>query len=220
MDFFTSHSQSINQRYVESFSSMRTGILLLLIGSLMISIAFIGFLISILIPGLSLYRTPVITDEILLLLGILGVLSITGSIISIIGLFSKLMPGVSKLAEIDSRFSTASTLIKIGYITGFILLIIGFALLIVIIGIFIILIGAIFVLIGEIGFIVLCFNLNDAERDSLYLTAGILFILGLFIFILSIIGWILLYMALGHSIDKRSKQPSSFLYTPTPPPPI
>ncbi|MFN3268088.1 MAG: DUF973 family protein, partial [Zestosphaera sp.] len=144
------------------------------------------------------------------------ILIIIGGIIALIGLFSRFIPGVRDLANANPKFSTASTLIRIGYIWGLILLIIGLILAIFIIGIPILLVGAILLLIGLIGTIVLCFKLKDVYQNSLYLVAGIFFILYIFITmsrILSvftaipeIIGWILIYIALGDTIRKLQTQ--------------
>jgi len=76
-------------------------------------------------------------------------------------------------------------------------------------GVFVILIGAVFILIGFIGVIILCFKLNDVYSNTLYLVAGILFIIGLFIPILAVIAWILLYAGLGSTVRKlQSTTPS------------
>ncbi len=150
-------------------------------------------------------------------------LLVIGSIIWFIGLFAKFIPGVSDLASASPEFSTASSLIKIGHVLGLILLIIGSILfIIVIIGamsimfigisilvgigsilyiLYIFIVGVIFILIGSIGIIILCFKLNDKyRRNTLYLIAGILFIIGILIPVLDLVAWILLYVALGNTI--------------------
>lgn len=85
-----------------------------------------------------------------------------------------------------------------------ILLLIGAILVIVLVGIVVIIIAAILMLIGHIGLIILNFKLNEFEKNTLYLVAGIMFIIGIFIGVTDIIGWILMYVALGDSINKRS----------------
>jgi len=137
------------------------------------------------------------------------VLLIIGGIIALIGLWGKFIPGVEKLAVINPEFGTSRTLIKIGLFWGIILLIVGAITLIILVGFFIIIIAAILLLIGYIGLIILGFKLNELEKNSLYLVAAILFIIGIFIGIASFVGWILLYVALGDSIRKATGAPST-----------
>lgn len=169
-----------------------------------------------------------------------------GIIISLVGLYGRLVPGVGELAKTDNRFSTASTLIRIGYVWGAIMLIVGLIIIIAgivagvaigftaigrphgvhsiaggVLGILVAggvlgIVGAILVLIGYIGVIVLAFKFNETENDSLYLVAGILFIIGLLIPLITFIAWILMYIALGRSIDKRKAVPQQVASTQTP----
>jgi uncharacterized membrane protein len=88
-------------------------------------------------------------------------------------------------------------------------LIVGALTLIILVGLFIIIIAAILLLIGYIGLIILGFKLNELEKNTLYLVAAILFIIGIFIGIASFVGWILLYVALGDSIRKATGAPST-----------
>jgi len=136
------------------------------------------------------------------------VLSVTailaGAIVSLIGLYAYFVPGTRRLADAEPRYSLPSTLVRIGYVWGLVLAIVGAVLLVIVIGIFVLIPGLILLLIGEIGLIILAFYLYDYEKNSLYLAAAILFIVGLFIPILPFIGWILMYAALGDTIRKYS----------------
>ncbi len=74
----------------------------------------------------------------------------------------------------------------------------------------------IFLLIGNIGLILLCFKLHDRFKDALYMVAGILFIIGIFVGgVVSFVGWILLYVALGKTIASLRSQQAYI--TPQPP---
>ena len=141
-------------------------------------------------------------------LGVGIVLLIVGAIIALIGFYAKFIPGTSDLARGNPEFSTASSLIKIGYVWGLILVIIGAILTLVLVGIFIVLIGFVLLIIGYIGMIILCFKLNDAYQNTLYLVAGILFIIGIFFPIVSVVAWILIYIALGDTIRKLRTPPT------------
>jgi len=137
------------------------------------------------------------------------VLFIIGVVIALVGFYVEFIPGVTGLARVRSEFSTPAQLIRLGYIVGLLLVLIGIPLILVIMGVFVILIGAVFILIGFIGVIILCFKLNDVYSNTLYLVAGILFIIGLFIPILAVIAWILLYAGLGSTVRKlQSTTPS------------
>jgi len=83
-------------------------------------------------------------------------------------------------------------------------------------------IGLILLLIGDIGIIIACFNLNSVFGESMYLVAGVLLIVSLIISfvgilvlgslvvsgVLSLIGWILIYVAVPRSIASlRSTHP-------------
>ncbi|MEM0027469.1 MAG: DUF973 family protein [Ignisphaera sp.] len=155
-----------------------------------------------------------------------------GFTVILIGLYMGLVPGVRRLSKVDDRFSTASTLIRIGYVWGVILLIVGIivavmgiifylpatmshggqfitggALMALAAGMVIIIISLILVILGYIGIIILAFKFNDVEHDGLYLAAGILFILGIIIPFAMFVAWILMYIALGRSIERLKTTP-------------
>jgi uncharacterized membrane protein len=189
--------------YAEAYRLMREGALLLIISSLLVGAGMVLLFFSI-IPAAFVGFKAVLGLVIALI-----VLLIIGGVIALIGLWGKFIPGVEKLAVINPEFGTSRTLIKIGLFWGTILLIVGAATLIVLIGVFIIIIAAILLLIGYIGLVILGFKLNELEKNTLYLVAAILFIIGIFIGIASFVGWILLYVALGDSIRKATGAPST-----------
>ncbi|MEM1961297.1 MAG: DUF973 family protein [Sulfolobales archaeon] len=194
-------------RPVSALIKMRDGLLLQLIGWVLLSISImfiaIGFIAAMparisqpISPSVSMWRTAlgwVIASLALLFIG---------AIIALIGFYAKFVPGVGELARARPEFSTASSLIKVGYIGGLVLLAIGAVLLIVIVGVILILVGLVFLVVGHIGVAILCFKLNDAYRNSLYLAAGIILLVSIVFPILGVISWILLYIALGDTISK------------------
>lgn len=166
---------------------------------------------------------------------VVGVLILASIIIGFIGFFFKFIPGVSKLSKADPAYSTPATLIKIGYIVGLLLVLIALLVItsmiisvaysgisrpgqiigllfasLVLFGI-----GAVFGFIGFIGLIILCFNLDEKEKITGYKIAGILIIIGsvlsfityvnYFATILLFIAHIMLYFALGESIEKHKR---------------
>jgi len=196
---------------IEAFQKIRIAALLLIIGSLIMGVGAAGSLLSMFTAfgagGFEGVARGIIAGALTA-----TIVALIGAVISLIAIYAYLRPGALELSKADQRYSTASKLINIGYLWGLILIIIGLPLTLIIIGIPILIIGVILFLIGHIGVILLSFNLNDAEKNALYLVAGILFIIGLFVDILSFIAWILMYVALGESIRRLESQP------PTQPP--
>lgn len=206
---------STPQRYAEAFRMMKEGALILIIGEIVLVAAGMWLVFGLLGGVLSAHGSIEHIAKWLLGVGIgtlIGVL--VGLVAFLYGVYAKFVPGVTKLSEIDSSYSTAKTLIRLGYIWGVILMIIGVPLTLLVIGILITFVGLILLLLGHIGTIILCFNLNGKEGNSLYLIAGILFIIGIFVPILSFISWILLYIAFSNSESKWATTQS----TPAPSP--
>lgn len=196
---------------IDALRRMKRGVLYLFIAWLIFDIAG-AIVITGLFSGLSGFiRGGRGLPSITILPGVVSalVLLLIGVVIALVGFYMEFIPGVTSLAGVRSEFSTPAQLIRLGYIVGLLLVLIGIPLILVIMGVFVILIGAVFILIGFIGVIILCFKLNDVYSNTLYLVAGILFIIGLFIPILAVIAWILLYAGLGSTVKKlQSTTPS------------
>ncbi len=152
---------------------------------------------------------------------LVAAVALVGAILTLISLFAFLVPAFSRLRDYkEDRFGTPSKLIKVGYVGGFLLLVIGMLVMIGIIysaaragaagaaiggvvGILAILvISVILLFIGQIGVIIGMFRLNDELKTSSFLAAGILFIIGIFINILNFIGWILVFIGSRSALRK------------------
>ena len=125
------------------------------------------------------------------------VLIISSLIINLVGLWRYFVPGARTLAKARVEFGTASTMIWIGYLIGYLLylviLILGLVVvaylaltgslvgaMMALVGLFIgLLIAGILMLIGVIGHLILLFKLHDIEKSTLYLVAAILMIISL-----------------------------------------
>lgn len=188
--------ETSRKRAKEGLSLIRDAALYMIIGSLLMGTAVISLL-----PA-AISSSPLKTPAILFSSIIAIVTVFIGAIIALLGVYIKLLPGASSLADYSERYSTAASLIKIGYLWGLILIIIGIITLAVVIGAFFIIIGYILLFIGKIGLIILVFKLNDEFSDSKFLIAGILFILGIFVSLLDLIGWILVYIGAGEAIKR------------------
>jgi MFS family permease len=212
---------------VDSFRKMREGLLYGIIGSILVGasvfIIIFGFLAAAFSsvshgmggegagPAIAIFASGVIA-------------AIIGALLWLYGFYGKFIPGVEQLRKARPEYSTAASLIRIGFIWGLILIIAGVILTIILIGIFLVVIGYILLILGYIGIIILCFNLNSNEGNSLYLVAGILFIIGIIIPLLQFIAYILLYVALGDTLRRYSSMqpapPVSLQPSPNLPPPI
>jgi hypothetical protein len=142
-------------------------------------------------------------------------------------IFGKIRPGMRQLSEVDNGFRicyTGTTLILVGLV----IMVLG---LIVVVAVFaaagsspetmrgaviggltlfgVLVIGAIIALIGNIlTFVVGAFLLYSKHQNSLYMAAGILFVIDIALFgfsgILTLVGYVLMYIALGDTINKLS----------------
>ncbi len=231
-----------NELIIEGLTMIKSGALYVIIGSLIISIAVIALIFTLPFSIFSITHTTspstppfphlitpmhrgISTSTFLIsplgAIGIFGLIVVIiavllGAGLSLYGLYGKIIPGAERLATADSRYSTAHSLLKIGYLGGLILLIIGVLTLVVIIGIFLIILGLIFLLIGKIGMAILTFKLNEDYDESIMLIAGILFIIGIFIGFAEFIAWILVYIGIDSVIKKAKTKLQQ--YQPPPPP--
>jgi hypothetical protein len=159
-------------------------------------------------------------------IGLLVAIAIVSLVIIILGFYAvygKLVPGASKLAYYSSEYSTASSLIKIGFIGGLITVLIavlalfGVAVSIgfIVLAVILLIVAFILFLLGRIGLIVLCFKLNSEFEEGTILAAGIIFIISIFLSI-DFVGWILLYVGLGSVIKKLRRKLEELETGPTP----
>jgi len=163
-------------------------------------------------------------------IAVMAVAALAGLVLGLVSTYGYLLPAASDFAEYDSsKYGTVATLLKVGYLGGIIAILGGVGLIILavaaklvgflITGIIVIVIGLILFFIGLIGLILLMFKLREDTGDDMFLIAGILFIVGIFVNILTIVAWILVYVAakpesspLGRSAYRGSDE------LPPPPP--
>ena len=208
---------------MSALRTLRSGFLFLLVAVIMGIVAVLVGLIS--IPhGASAFTGVIgaVATPLTLLLVAVG--------IALYAIFGKIRPGMRRLSEIDDRFRISyagTTLILVGLVK----MVLG---LIVVVAVFaaagsspeamrgaeiggltlfgVLVIGAIIALIGNIlTFVVGAFKLQSRYQNSLYMAAGILFVIGIafllvgFSGILTLVGYVLLmYIALGDTINKLS----------------
>jgi hypothetical protein len=131
----------------------------------------------------------------LLMMGLIIVIFLLASVIlNLIGLWSRFIPGVRRLGSVNLEFSTASTLIGVGYFWGYLIILVAlitgisalaytistrnlFGVVASAMGLLAgLLIGGLLVFIGNIGLIILVYRLHEHEKNPLYLASAVLFI--------------------------------------------
>lgn len=190
--------------YVEVFKDMKSGILLVLSGYVTNSLALIALAFySILVfesleidpthPGL---RSPLIST-----------LVVSGVCLGLVfyGLFLKFLPGVERLSGLDTQYTKALKLLKIGYYPSIFLIVLDYMITTVVIvyepeaplpdllvqlmhalWVFYVL-SDLFAAIAIAGHVVLCRILGSREGIVQYRTAGKLFILALILMVVSVL---------------------------------
>jgi hypothetical protein len=162
-----------------------------------------------------------------------GLLTLVYLVISLYAIFAIIRPGMRQLSEVDSGFRicyTGATILLVGlvmYVPGFIVLVAVFAAAGsspeatwgTALGGLILMWWALFIgfIIGLIGgiltFVIGAFKLHSRYQNSLYMAAGILYVIDILLMflgfgviggILSAVGDILMYIALGDTINKLS----------------
>jgi len=229
-----------SDNYIEAYKRMRRGILYIFIALIVSAVSF-ALLVVIatpvrVVPVFERPRTHPfeprewVTGDQRLLENIIALVLIVIAVlvpllILLVGLWGNFVPGVRRLGELNLEFRAASTLVNLGLLWGVLLVIIGLLTLVILVGFFILIVGLILVFIGYIGLIILGFKLYDFEKNGLYLAAAIIFVLGIIVpfvipalaLIVSIVGWILLYMALGDSIRRHEALTQTQPSVPTTP---
>ncbi len=204
---------------ISALKTLRSGFLYLLIAVIVGIVAVSAGLASIPQPSAFAGVAGAVATLLILLLVAVG--------IALYAIFGKIRPGIRQLSEVDSGFRicyTGTTLM----LTGLVIVVLGLIVLaamfaaassspeITVIGGLILafgvlLIGGIIGLIGNIlTFVVGAFKLRSRYQNSLYMVAGILFVVDILLMflglggILSAVGYILMYIALGGTINKLS----------------
>lgn len=113
---------------------MRRGLLIMIASSVVIAtilfITLVGVAYSIMGASLSSYGEvlPVLPWEVILVAALIALLA-TGAIY-LYGALGKFIPGISRLARVDSSYSTPSMLVKMGFLGGLISVALGVSLMI------------------------------------------------------------------------------------------
>jgi uncharacterized membrane protein len=190
---------------VEAYRLMRDGALILIIATIFTAIGVMAVFFGAL-PFMAHRPQAALTG---IMAGAIVALVI-GTAITLYGLWGKFIPGVERLAAAKPGYETSKTLIRIGLFWGALVTLIGAILMLVIVGVFIVVVGAILLIVGYVGLFLLALKLYEEEKSALYLAAAILFIIGIFVSLASLVGWILLYIALGESI-RRAQTPTQLV---------
>lgn len=141
------------------------------------------------------FLEKILSSPRLLMMGLIIVIFLLASVIlNLIGFWSRFIPGVRRLGSVNLEFSTASTLIGVGYFWGYLIILVSlitgisalaytistrnlFGVVASAMGLLAgVLIGGLLVFIGSIGLIILVYRLHEHEKNPLYLASAVLFI--------------------------------------------
>jgi hypothetical protein len=218
---------------ISALRTLRSGFLYLLVAVIVGVVAALAGLISIIAAFGFMAAAPHGPSAFAGVIGAVAtllVLSLVAVGIVLYAIFGKIRPGMRQLSEVDNGFRicyTGTTLMLVGLVIvalGLIVVVAVFAAagfspealrgtvvsgLILALGV--LLIGGIIAFIGDIlTFVVGAFKLHGKYQNSLYMAAGILFVVDIallhvsFSGILTLVGYILMYIALGDTINKLS----------------
>jgi hypothetical protein len=217
---------------ISALRTLRSGFLFLLVAVIVGIVAVLAGLISIIAAFGFVAAAPHGPSAFAGVIGAVATLLILLLVavgIALYAIFGKIRPGMRQLSEIDDGFRisyTGTTLILVGLV----IMVLG---LIVVVAVFaaagsspetmrgaviggltlfgVLVIGAIIALIGNIlTFVVGAFKLQSRYQNSLYMAAGILFVIDVALLlvgssgILTLVGYVLMYIALGDTINKLS----------------
>ncbi|MCS7112033.1 MAG: DUF973 family protein [Ignisphaera sp.] len=188
------------EEIVAALSKLRIASLLQIIATLIIAASSLSLLGAAFL--LSTMEVPI--ARIGVFIGVFMAI-LVGLVMIIVAVYAFLLPSAKQLAKWKpAEFSTASKLLRIGYIWGAAILILALLLIIagaisinlgtVIGGLAVAIIGGILFLLGYIGNIVYFFKLRDTFNSTTFLVAAILLIIGIFIHLLQFIAWILAFI--------------------------
>lgn len=204
-------SSSSSQSLINGLTKLKDASSRMIIATALVGISLTLFLMSI-IPILVSAPTGLRTSfsSLFTLFGLAPILAfillISGAILALTAVYGKLIPSSKDLSNYDPELASAAMLIKIGYAWGFILAIVGVLTLAIVVGIVLIILALIFLIVGAIGLIIMLFKLNSSLKETMFIIAGVLFIIGMFLPIVDFIGWILVYVG-ANSILIRLRQP-------------
>jgi hypothetical protein len=218
---------------ISALRTLRSGFLYLLVAVIVGVIAVLAGLLPIIAALGFMPAAPHIPSAFAGVIGaaiLLLVLSLVAVGIVLYAIFGKIRPGMRQLSEVDDGFRicyTGTTLMLVGLII-LVLGLVVFAITILtslyftsptvasggfMLALGVIIISGIIAFIGNIlTFVVGAFKLHSRYQNSLYMAAGILFILDIalllvgFTGILTPVGYILMYIALGDTINKLSTE--------------
>ena len=220
---------------ISALRTLRSGFLYLLVGIIMFVIAAeAGYLFSVYLFDALIEPAGIIYAIYALI--VFGLLMLVSYVIFLYAIFSKIRPGFRQLSQIDGRFRicyTSTTFL----IAGLLIVVSGLVVAAIIgaveerpaiaalggsmLAFGVMIIGGIISLIGSVLTYVLgAFKLHNRYQNSLYMAAGILFVIDILLTflglggvltafvgldrILAAVGCVLMYMALGDKINKLS----------------
>ncbi|MCR6669232.1 MAG: hypothetical protein NDF51_04470 [archaeon YNP-WB-040] len=176
---------------IRGFKGLRNYSLLYIVASLLLGFSlFLGFMRFMMVRRA--FNIPLLSESILFL-----IMGLAGSLILLVAIFVYLMDSMSGFSEFNARYSTSSSMVKIGYLGACLMFIIGFVVrwILPLIGLILIFLGVLLLIVGKIGFVSLLVKLNGDFKESAFLISAVIYVVGILLPPLDFVASIILFIA-------------------------
>jgi len=189
---------------IRGFKGLRNYSLLYIIASLLLGSSLLWGFIRFIIVRRAL-NIPLISASILIL-----IMGLAGCLILLIAVFLYLMDSMNGFSEFNVRYSTSSSMVKVGYLGACLMFIIGFlvSLILPLISLILIFFGILLLVVGRIGFAYLLTKINSDFKEYAFLISAIIYIVGILLPPVDFIASIILFIA-SNSMLSRLKASST-----------
>lgn len=183
---------------LEGLRMLKTSALLYIVSSLLVGASLV------LIP----FAAPPFSTNVFMVFAAMAwvvVAGVIGAVLSLVALLVYLVPAFGRLERFDqASFGTPRRLVKTGYAGGLVAMILGLMAAFVhpFLAFSMLLVAALLLLVGTIGIAVGMFRLDSKLGVREFLVAGVLFIVGLFIWVLMFVAWVMVFVGCSTAIRR------------------
>jgi len=190
---------------IRGFKGLRNYSLLYIIASLLLGSSLLWGFIRFMIVRRALSISSISASILILIMGLAGCL------ILLIAVFLYLMDSMNGFSEFNVRYSTSSSMVKVGYLGACLMFIIGFlvSLIIPLISLILIFFGIMLLVVGRIGFAYLLTKINSDFKESAFLISAIIYIVGILLPPVDFIASIILFIASNSMLSRLKVSPTS-----------
>ncbi|MCS7368695.1 MAG: hypothetical protein NDF57_03205 [archaeon GBS-70-058] len=190
---------------IRGFKGLRNYSLLYIIASLLLGSSLLWGFIRFMIVRRALSISSISASILILIMGLAGCL------ILLIAVFLYLMDSMNGFSEFNVRYSTSSSMVKVGYLGACLMFIIGFlvSLIFPLISLILIFFGIMLLVVGRIGFAYLLTKINSDFKESAFLISAIIYIVGILLPPVDFIASIILFIASNSMLSRLKVSPTS-----------